>query len=83
MRAVWRRRATTAKSSPSASIRHRVQRIDGVEDGYIVRGNEPLVELRELKLVGRHNVANVLAALALCDAIGLAPASLLPALAAY
>lgn len=52
----------------------------GFRDGWIVRGNEKLVALDTLKLVGRHNAANAMAALALCEAVGVAPISLIPAL---
>jgi UDP-N-acetylmuramoylalanine--D-glutamate ligase len=52
----------------------------GVADGWLVRGNEKLVALTDLKLAGLHNAANAMAALALCEAIGVAPHSLLPAL---
>ena len=45
----------------------------GLVDGMLVRGEERLVALSELKLVGLHNAANALAALALCAAAGLAP----------
>jgi UDP-N-acetylmuramoylalanine--D-glutamate ligase len=47
------------------------------------RGGEPLVKLADLKLVGRHNAANAMAALALCEAIGIEPHSVLPALKAF
>jgi len=52
----------------------------GVADGWLVRGNEKLIGLSELKLAGLHNAANAMAALALCEAIGISPHSLLPAL---
>ncbi len=55
----------------------------GVLDGWIVRGAEKLVALSALKLVGLHNAANAMAALALCEAVGVAPALLLPALAGF
>jgi hypothetical protein len=42
---------------------------------------EPLVATGDLKLVGLHNAANAMAALALCEALGVAPQRLLPALA--
>ena len=45
----------------------------GLVAGVLVRGQEALVGLSELKLVGLHNAANALAALALCEAAGLAP----------
>lgn len=43
--------------------------IDGVR--WMVQGAQPLMATRDLRLAGNHNVANVLAALALCRAIGL------------
>lgn len=55
----------------------------GINDGWIVRGNEKLIALAELKLAGLHNAANAMAALALCAAIGVAPRALLPALARF
>ncbi|MBP9803716.1 MAG: UDP-N-acetylmuramoyl-L-alanine--D-glutamate ligase [Candidatus Accumulibacter sp.] len=55
----------------------------GLADGCIVHGSEKLVKLTELKLVGQHNAANAMAALALCDAIGVDPVAVLPALAAF
>ena len=45
----------------------------GLVNGVLVRGQEALVGLSELKLVGLHNAANALAALALCEAAGLSP----------
>ncbi|MDE1942230.1 MAG: UDP-N-acetylmuramoyl-L-alanine--D-glutamate ligase [Betaproteobacteria bacterium] len=38
--------------------------------GWICCGNEPVMALAELPLSGRHNAANAMAALALCDALG-------------
>jgi UDP-N-acetylmuramoylalanine--D-glutamate ligase len=55
----------------------------GLNDGWIVYGNEKLIALAELKLAGLHNAANAMAALALCAAIGVAPRALLPALARF
>jgi UDP-N-acetylmuramoylalanine--D-glutamate ligase len=55
----------------------------GLEGGCIVRGADPLIPLAELKLVGRHNASNAMAALALCQAVGIDPHSVLPALAAF
>jgi UDP-N-acetylmuramoylalanine--D-glutamate ligase len=48
----------------------------GFADGNIVRGQEKLVALADLKLSGLHNAANAMAALALCEAVGIAPARL-------
>ena len=47
---------------------------------WIAQGETFLLPVTELPMVGLHNAANAMAALALCVAIGLPPASLLPAL---
>ena len=55
----------------------------GFVDGWLVRGAQRLIALSALKLVGLHNAANALAALALCDAVGAPLPDLLPALATF
>ncbi|HAY26821.1 MAG TPA: UDP-N-acetylmuramoyl-L-alanine--D-glutamate ligase, partial [Candidatus Accumulibacter sp.] len=55
----------------------------GIEEGWIVRGNERLIATTGLRLAGRHNVANAMAALALCEVIGIDPRATLPALATF
>ena len=55
----------------------------GIDDGWLMRGGEKLIALTDLQLVGRHNAANALAALALCAAIGIEAQVVLPALAAF
>ena len=55
----------------------------GLADGWIVRGGERLVALAELRLAGLHNAANAMAALALCEAVGARPATLVPALSEF
>ena len=51
---------------------------------WLARGEVALLPLSELPLAGRHNAANALAALALCEsALGIAPQALLPALKAF
>ncbi|HEX5802342.1 MAG TPA: UDP-N-acetylmuramoyl-L-alanine--D-glutamate ligase [Azospira sp.] len=52
----------------------------GLVDGNLVRGGERLLACAELKLAGLHNAANAMAALALLEAVGIAPATVLPAL---
>jgi UDP-N-acetylmuramoylalanine--D-glutamate ligase len=47
---------------------------------WLMHGNEPLMEARELRVSGLHNVANALAALALCRALALPFEPLLQAL---
>ncbi|WP_374341748.1 UDP-N-acetylmuramoyl-L-alanine--D-glutamate ligase [Azonexus sp.] len=55
----------------------------GYADGAIFRGQEKLVAVDELQLTGLHNAANAMAALALCECVGVAPARVLPALKAF
>ncbi len=55
----------------------------GLKSGHLVRGNEVLLALNDLKIVGLHNAANALAALALCAAIGVEPKKVLAALATF
>ena len=55
----------------------------GYVDGWIMRGQERIVQFSTLKLVGLHNAANVMASLALCEAVGVAPQSLIAGLAAF
>jgi UDP-N-acetylmuramoylalanine--D-glutamate ligase len=55
----------------------------GLQDGWIMHGNERLIALSGLKMVGLHNAANAMAALALCEAVGIAPRQVLPALAEF
>ena len=50
---------------------------------WLVRGDRPLMPLRDLPIAGQHNAANALAALALCAGIGLDPVSLLPGLRSF
>ena len=55
----------------------------GLQDGWLMQGGARLIEASALQLAGTHNMANALAALALCRSIGLSVPSLLPALAAF
>ncbi len=55
----------------------------GTEDGWIVRGTERLVEIAGLPIAGLHNAANVMAALALGEAVGAAPQRLAAGLASF
>lgn len=55
----------------------------GYVDGAIVRGKEALVAAADLQLSGLHNVANAMAALALAEAVGVAPQRLLEPLMAF
>ena len=50
---------------------------------WLVQGTQPLLRASELQVAGLHNVANALAALALCRAIDLPMAALLAALRSF
>ncbi len=52
----------------------------GLVDGWLMRGGERLLPVADMKLAGLHNAANAMAALALLEAAGIAPQSVLPAL---
>lgn len=52
----------------------------GYADGWLRHGAGKLVALAELGLAGLHNAANAMAALALCEALGVEPGRLLTAL---
>ena len=54
-----------------------------LDSGWICRGQEKLIALDSLKIVGTHNAANAMAALALCEAIGIEPSRLLAGLASF
>jgi len=58
-----------------------LKKIDSSE--WLMRGETPLLPTTSLRIVGRHNVANALAALALGEAVGLPQASMLTALQQY
>ena len=55
----------------------------GLLDGWITRGDQKLIACDSLRLVGLHNVANAMAAVALCEAIGVAAERVLGAIASF
>lgn len=69
-----RRRLTFGLDAPEAAGDF------GLDGGWLMQGRERLMRADELAVSGLHNAANALAALALCRAIGLPLAPLLPAL---
>ena len=52
----------------------------GLVESGIVRGKDTLLSVADMKLAGLHNAANAMAALALLEAVGIAPQQVLPAL---
>jgi len=57
--------------------------IESASAAQLARGDEPLMPASDLRLAGRHNVANALAALALCAAAGVPLAGTLDALRSF
>jgi UDP-N-acetylmuramoylalanine--D-glutamate ligase len=55
----------------------------GLAGGAICRGHEVLAAVDALKLSGLHNAANAMAALALCEAVGVAPVRLVGPLTSF
>ncbi|MDR2925030.1 MAG: UDP-N-acetylmuramoyl-L-alanine--D-glutamate ligase [Azoarcus sp.] len=55
----------------------------GIENGAVYFGRQRLIALDELPVKGRHNAANVMAALALCRAVGVEAEEALPALRTF
>ena len=55
----------------------------GFDGKMLCRGKVPLVALADLQLAGLHNAANAMAALALCEAVGVSPEALIPALRSF
>lgn len=55
----------------------------GLRNGWLARGDRPLLPVSDLRLCGRHNVANCLAALALGYAARLPEAAMLDTLRSY
>lgn len=50
---------------------------------WLVHGKQPLMPAREVPLAGRHNLANVLAAMALAEAVGVTPEAACVAVRAF
>jgi UDP-N-acetylmuramoylalanine--D-glutamate ligase len=68
--------------APGSAGDYGIARHDGGE--WLMRGAQPLLALAALPLAGRHNAANALAALALCEAgLGIEPGRLLAGLRAF
>lgn len=54
--------------------------IEGNGQAYLACGEERVISVQSLKIAGKHNIANALAALALGDAVGLSHTSMIKAL---
>ena len=77
-----RRALSFGVSAPSADAEYGLADVDGAP--WLMRGGERLLALADLPLAGRHNAANALAALALCEGgLGIAPRRLVPGLIAF
>ncbi len=54
--------------------------VEGENGLWLAQGEQPLMNVSELKLIGTHNLANVMAAMGLSDAIGIPQHAMLKAL---
>ena len=61
--------ATFGLSAPAENDAYGLQKVDG--ETWLVDGDKELINLQDLKIVGLHNAANALAAVALCRGIGI------------
>ncbi|MEY4593031.1 MAG: hypothetical protein RIR18_1926 [Pseudomonadota bacterium] len=68
---------TFGLNAPSRSMDY------GIKEGAIYRGQNCLLPLSGSPLTGLHNATNLMAALALCEAIGVSAESVLPGLASF
>lgn len=69
-------------NAPAAAAEFGLRVRDGGEL-WLARGDHDLMPARDVQLPGRHNIANVLAAMALADALGIAPAAQVSAARAF
>lgn len=60
---------TFGLSEPTGNDAYGLKQVDG--ETWLVDGDKELINLHDLKIVGLHNAANVLAAVALCRGIGI------------
>jgi len=72
------RRCVRFSLGETADAEYRLAIVDGKE--WMVRGNQGILPVSELRIKGRHNVANALAAIALGDAVGLSDAAMVKAM---
>ncbi|MHB1140717.1 MAG: UDP-N-acetylmuramoyl-L-alanine--D-glutamate ligase [Sulfuricaulis sp.] len=71
MREPGRRLAGFGLGRPLATQDYGLDEING--ETWLVHGRQPLMKAAEVPLAGRHNLANVLAAMALAEAVGVTP----------
>jgi UDP-N-acetylmuramoylalanine--D-glutamate ligase len=72
------RRCVSFSLKESAHAEYRLSLLDGLE--WLICLDEPLMPAAEIRLKGRHNIANALAAVALGDAVGLSRQAMVKAL---
>ena len=67
--------------APKSGMEYGIAMHEGEE--WLMNGERPLLPVREIRLAGRHNQANVLAALALIEDLNLAPETIRRSVASY
>jgi len=67
--------------APKSAMEYGIAMHEG--EDWLMNGDRPLFPVREIRLAGRHNQANVLAALALIEDMNLAPETIRRSIASY
>jgi UDP-N-acetylmuramoylalanine--D-glutamate ligase len=80
---MWDGRTPCIRFGLGAPVEGEYGLVATAEGPALARGSEVLMPAANLRIRGRHNHANALAALAMAEALGLAPDALLEALAAF
>jgi UDP-N-acetylmuramoylalanine--D-glutamate ligase len=81
--AMWDRRTPCLRFGCDAPGEGEYGLLETADGPALARGREALLPAARLRIRGRHNLANALAALAMAEALGLEPSRLLDALAAF
>jgi UDP-N-acetylmuramoylalanine--D-glutamate ligase len=81
MREPGRRMVGFGLGRPLATQDYGLDEINGAT--WLVHGRQPLMKAAEVPLAGRHNLANVLAAMALAEAVGVTPEAACAAVRAF
>ena len=81
MREPGRRMVGFGLGRPLAAQDYGLDELHG--ETWLMHGKQPLMKATEVLLAGRHNLANVLAALALAEAVGVAPEAACAAVRAF
>ncbi|MBU6459940.1 MAG: UDP-N-acetylmuramoyl-L-alanine--D-glutamate ligase [Proteobacteria bacterium] len=76
-----RRIVTFGLNEPDGEDHYGIQSVEKMD--YLVKGGQPIIPVSTLPLIGLHNTANVIAAMALCEEAGLERSALLQAVTIF